>query len=205
MNGEDISFKCKGGKYDDYVVDEIGGYSIVHEINDFVRCLSEFKNIDDCVYDKLFTTLETKLNRYRNEIGYFTSDEVMIDWKCGMKVIKKKYEHHKYTKTHIKFETCDLCGITDCEKIGFSSQGYIICIHCVIDRFSIQPKKDIYGKIYIHKDISIIKFSKKCIIDLIPKEITIIWKQCQGSILCGEFPCKEGDLREKSYECENKE
>ena len=57
MNGEGISFNYEGGKYFDYVVDKIGGYSIVHEINDFVRCLSEFKNIDDCVYDKLFCTL----------------------------------------------------------------------------------------------------------------------------------------------------
>ena len=92
MNGEDISFKCEGGKYIDYVVDKIGGDSIVHEINDFVNCLEIYDNIDDCVYDKLFTTLETILNVYHNELGYFTSNEVIIDCKCGMKVVKKKYE-----------------------------------------------------------------------------------------------------------------
>ena len=124
MNGEDISFKYEGGGYDDYVVDKIGGYSIVHEINDFVNCLEMYENIDDSIFDKLFTTLETKLNTYCDEIGYFTSDEVMIDCKCGMKVVKKKYEHHTYIKTHMKFEPCDLCGITDCEKIGFSFQCY---------------------------------------------------------------------------------
>ena len=82
MNGEDISFKYEGGGYDDYVVDKIGGYSIVHEINDFVNCLKMYDNIDDCVYDKLFTTLELKLDSYRKSEHISSSDDVIIDCKC---------------------------------------------------------------------------------------------------------------------------
>jgi hypothetical protein len=54
MKGENFSVKYKGSEYMEYIVNYIGDDTVVHEINDFVRCLSTFKNIDDCVYDKLF-------------------------------------------------------------------------------------------------------------------------------------------------------
>ena len=62
----------------------------------------------------------------------------------------------------MKFEPCDLCGINDCEKIGFSLQGYIICIHCVIDRLSIH-QEDIFGRIYMCGKIYLSK--KKDLLD----------------------------------------